>query len=227
MKVVEIIKSVRLSMDEEPQGSAEYSAASAGDSPSLDNIIKQKLGDAMRWVSIYAPIEQLSGGGGDSSSGVSILKDLSGELDASGRVRLGKDFVRLVRVRCSDWHRSVMGDSLIREDSDEYLQLSDSYAGATADRPQAVVIEKAEKEVEVWPHTQGNNYEITELVLPPASVYTDITPETDINIPPMVRTSYLYYLTFLVLSAYSDPRADRMLEIAKMNLGLDDDHQRV
>ena len=38
-------------------------------------------------------------------------------------------------------------------------------------------------------------------------------------IPPRVKTAFIYYLAFLVLSAYEDSRAKNMFEIAKMNIG--------
>ena len=42
--------------------------------------------------------------------------------------------MRVVRVKGTGWHRAILGDSLIKEDSDEYLQLrDDSGAEATAD----------------------------------------------------------------------------------------------
>jgi hypothetical protein len=120
-----------------------------------------------------------------------------------------------------------MGDSLLKEDSEEYIQLMDSYgAEATNDRPQAALIETAEKKVEVWPHAAGAKYDLTKLVMPSAQDLDDATDTTDVGIPPLLRTSFLYYLAFLVLSAYEDSRAPRMLEIAKMNLGVTEDKQR-
>lgn len=47
-----------------------------------------------------------------------------------------------------------------------------------------------------------------------------LNSNTDIAVPQLMRPALFYYLAFLTLSAYEDPRAARMLDIAKMNLGL-------
>lgn len=225
VSVQNICRAVRQCFDEEAQNEAGFDVAAADDSSLMDNIIKAKLGDALRWICLYAPAEQLSGGG-SSNTGVNIIEDVTNQtVPSNGRIALGTNFIRLIRVRCSNWHRAIMGDTLLSEDSEEYLQLfNPDGAMATADRPQAALIESAEKQVEVWPHEPGSRYDLTKLVMPSS---TDLENATEVNIPTLLRTSFIYYLAFLVLSAYEDTRAARMLEIAKMNLGLTDDRQRV
>ena len=228
MTVQNIYRAVRLCYDEEAQNVANFANATAGDMALMNNIIKAKLGDALRWVCLYAPAEQLSGGGSGGTGSINIIVDVTQQdVPTDGRIALGTNFIRLIRVRCSNWHRAIMGESLLKEDSDEYLQLMDSNgAEATVDRPQAALIETAEKKVEVWPHAAGAKYDLTKLVMPSTTELDNVTDSTDIAIPPLLKSSFLYYLAFLVLSAYQDSRAARMLEIAKMNLGLTDDKQR-
>ena len=229
MTVQNIYQAVRWCYDEEAQNVANFANATAGDMALMNNIIKAKLGDALRWVCLYAPAEQLSGGGSGGTGSINIVVDDSGTLaaDTDGRIDLGANFIRLIRVRSTGWHRAIMGESLLKEDSEEYLQLMDSYgAQATADRPQAALIETATKAVEIWPHAEDDEWELTKLVMPSTTDLDNATESTDVAIPPLLKTSFLYYLAFLVLSAYQDSRAARMLEIAKMNLGLTDDKQR-
>ena len=127
-----------------------------------------------------------------------------------------KGFIKLVRIRMQDWHRAIKEP--ISEDSEEYLQLyDDNGAKATADRPQAAIIDKATKEVEVWPLTSGKTASLTYVADVSSSIDTS-TDDKDVNLPPKVKTAFIYYLAFLVLSAYEDSRAVRMLEIAKMNI---------
>jgi hypothetical protein len=228
MTVQNIYRAVRWCYDEEALNGADFPSASAGDNVLMNHIIKAKLGDALRWICLYAPAEQLSGGSDGQTGGINIIVDETNQnVPSDGKISLGTSFVRLIRVRCSNWHRAIMGDSLLKEDSAEYIQLMDSYgAEATNDRPQAALIETAEKKVEVWPHVAGAKYDLTKLVMPSAQDLDDATDTTDVGIPPLLRTSFLYYLAFLVLSAYEDSRAPRMLEIAKMNLGVTEDKQR-
>lgn len=234
MEIRDIYQAVRLCFDEGAENGSSLSeeavAALGSDSEAMNEIIENKLSDALRWVCLYAPAEQLSGGGSGESGTIDIIEDSSGDVPSDGRISLGGNFIRLIRIRCSDWQRAVMGDSLLKEDSEEYLQLSDPYgAEATSDRPQAALIETREKQVEVWPHGSEATYELTKLVMPTSETIRQTlqqSGEVQVSVPPLLEGSFVYYLAFLVLSAYADPRATRMLEIAKMNLGLTDDKQR-
>ena len=140
------------------------------------------------------------------------------------------DFIKLARVRVNGWHRAIK--TPIEEDSEEYLQLYDANgAAATADRPQAAIIDKAIKVLEVWP--TGSSAEYTYVAATEAKSFDVTTGEvghevttTHYPLPPRAKTAFIYYLAFLVLSAYADSRAPRMLEIAKMNLGFTDNKQR-
>lgn len=227
MTVSEIYKRVRWCFDEEALNVSNLADVSGGDNDLMNNIIKDKIGAALRWICLYAPAEQLSGGG-DDDGGIDIVVDDSGSVPSNGKIGLGKNFIRLVRVRCSGWHRAVMGESLIREDSDEYLQLSDEYgAEATVDRPQAAIIASAEKKVQVWPHGTGETYELTKLVMPSNADLGSLTDSSSVGVPGLLEAAFIYYLAFLTLSAYADGRAARMLEIARMSLGQTEDRQRV
>lgn len=224
MKVQDIYKQVRWCFDEEAlNGSLLASAVSGSDDNTLmNNIIKSKIGDALRWVCLYAPSNQLSGVSSPISGSIGIVVDETNQTpDSSGRFSMGEGFIRLVRIRGTNWHRAIMGDSLLREDSDEYLQLMDGYgATATADRPQAALIDTAIKSIEVHPHT--GTFDITKIVIPSASAIAGLTANSEIDIPPILLSSFIYYLAFLTLSAYGDGRAQTMLSIAKINLGLED-----
>lgn len=220
MKVGDIIKAVRWCYDEEQMNSADFDIASANDNALMDNIIKSKIGDAVRWISLYCPAELL--GDSDTAGQVTgIMADASLSPTAvsgttGGVVTLPSDFIKLVRIRVTGWHRAVK--TPISEDSDEYLQLRDQNgATATEDRPQAVMIEKATRQIEVWP--TGTTAEVTYITEPNSTVTSATADSIDVPLPPMAKTAFIYYLAFLTLSSYEDSRAARMLEIAKMNTG--------
>jgi len=240
MTVGEIIQAVRWCYDEEQMDSADFGNASANDNTLMDNIIKSKIGDAVRWICLYAPAELLGGSDETTTEGgqtvpvpTGILVDMpgSGTLTPTsitgttgGYVELPADFIRLARVRVSDWHRAVKEP--LAEDSEEYLQLYDpNGAAATADRPQAAIVDKSVKVLEVWPMGTGKTVEYTYVAATEGETFTTGTgSEQDpyvlhYALPPRVKTAFIYYLAFLVLSAYEDSRSARMLEIAKMNIG--------
>lgn len=227
MTVEDICKQVRWCIDEEAINGSDLAAAmdSGNDTTLMNNLIKAKINDALRWVCLYSPAEQLSGGVDGDTNGINILVDETNISPNNGRIKMGKGFIRLVRIKGTDWHRAVMGESLLKEDSEEYLQLNDSNgAEATVDRPQAALIEKTEKEIEVWPKT--GTFELTKLMMPSYETLSSISDSTVVNLPALLVSSYIYYLAYLVLIAYGDQRADSMLVVAKQHLGLTDDRQR-
>lgn len=227
MTVGEIIKAVRFCYDEEALNGANFGNASSNDNTLMDNIIKSKIGDALRWICLYAPAELLNGTDSATSVATGILVDKTGVSPTGitdttgGKIQLdatnNPGFIKIVRVRMEDWHRAIKEP--ISEDSDEYLQLYDTNgAAATVDRPQAAIIDKAVKEIEVWPFTSGKTASYTYVADPGTTISSTSALTDTLNLPPKAKTAFIYYLAFLVLSAYEDSRAVRMLEIAKMNV---------
>lgn len=242
MTVQNIYKAVRWCYDEEALGAANFAGASDDDYTLMNNIIKAHIGDALRWICLYAPAEILSGSDEEEDTGIVVEDELTpsttitdtdaGVADGAPdsvtyqRFALPANFLRLVRVREAKWHRAVTIP--VEEDSDEYLQLHDpNGAYATTDRPQAAIINKKRKVLEIWPCPNTNPSVEFTCIVTPLSVNTAGDEETtSVAVPPLAKSAFIYYLAFLTLSAYEDSRAVRMLEIAKMNLGLTDDKQR-
>lgn len=228
MTVENIIKAVRFCYDEEALNAANFGDASSNDNTLMDNIIKSKIGDALRWVCLYAPAELLTGKDGDSATTIVADKtpDTVNNIPSSGdsiggSFSVENDFLRLIRVRGNDWHRAVM--TPIEEDSEEYLQLYDTNgAAATKDRPQAAIIYSATKKIEVYPKPTTVTYTYVKDPLATGTDYSTTAP----SIPTKAQGAFIYYLAFLVLSAYEDSRAPRMLEIAKMNISRTDNVQK-
>ena len=235
MSIEDIISAVRYCIDEQATNTTAFGNASANDNTYMDNIIKNKIPDALRWICLYAPAEFLSGTDESITTGsgteqdptvttpvaTGILVDetptpMPAYTNKAGKITLSSSFIKLARVRVADWQRAVKVP--LSEDSEEYLQLMDSNgATATYDRPQAVMIDKATKQMELWPWASGKTVELTYVAsVDPVGIGT---PVTKYALPPLAKPAFIYYLAYLLLSAYNDSRADRMLAIAKNNLG--------
>ena len=242
MKVGDIVKAVRWCIDEEAVNAAEIADVSAYDFDGgvhtdeglMNNIIRNKIPAALRWVCLYAPAEQLSGGssssggGGGSSATVDIIQEDVNQTAAENTITPTKTLIRVIRVRGTGWHRAILGDSILKEDSDEYLQLYDENgATATKDRPQAALVNTKKKKVEVWPVEAGDMFTLTYVTAISDSDLGDLTKDTtDVGIPAQVETSFIYYLAYLLLTAYGDARAKGMFDVATLNLGRSEDRQR-
>ena len=239
MTVGNIIKAVRWCIDEEAVNAANIEDVSAYDFDGgthtdlglMNNIIRNKIPAALRWVCLYAPAEQLSGvsgsgsGSGSSSNVIDIIHEDS--LTATNNVLTPTEtLVRVVRVKGTGWHRAILGDSLIKEDSDEYLQVHDTNgAEATVDRPQASLMNTKTKKVEVWPGT--GTFTLTYIKALSTSDLGNLNNDsTEVGIPTQVETSFIYYLAYLLLTAYGDARAKGMYDVATLNLGRTEDKQR-
>ena len=227
MSIDDIISAVRFCIDEEATNGASFANAASGDDTRMNNIIKNKIGDALRWVCLYAPAELL--GGSDESVSTGILVDESPTPTAAydnkaGKITLSENFIKLSRVRVSDWHRAVKTPLL--EDSDEYLQVHDTNgAEATVDRPQASLMNTKTKKVEVWPGT--GTFTLTYIKALSTSDLGNLNNDsTEVGIPTQVETSFIYYLAYLLLTAYGDARAKSMFDVATLNLGRTEDKQR-
>ena len=240
MTVGQIIKSVRWCIDEEAVNAAGIADVSAFDFDGgthtdmgmMNNIIRYKIPAALRWVCLYAPAEQLSGssssssGSGSSSNSIDIIHEDS-NISATGNVLTPSEtLIRVIRVKGTGWHRAILGDSLIKEDSDEYLQVHDTNgAEATEDRPQASLMNTKAKKVEVWPGS--GTFTLTYIkALSSSDIQNLDQDDTEIGIPSQVETSFIYYLAYLLCSAYGDARSKNMFDIATLNLGRSEDKQR-
>ena len=240
MTVGNIIKAVRWCIDEEALNVAGIADVSAYDFDSgthtdeglMNNIIRYKIPAALRWVCLYAPAEQLSGvasgGGGGGSVTIDIIQEDASLSANNNMLTPTKTLIRVVRVKGTGWHRAILGDSLIKEDSDEYLAVKDTNgAQATKDRPQASLVNTKAKKVEVFPAESGDTFSLTYITTISASELQNLNVDsTEIGVPAQVETSFIYYLAYLLLTAYGDERAKSMFDVAMLNLGKTEDKQR-
>lgn len=222
MTVAEIIKRVRWCIDEETVNLAELNLDGADDNDDtyMDNIIKAKIDDALRWCLLYAPVEMLTQSSEWATSGIIVSEPTfaSTESGTPAVIQLTPGFTRLIRVRMKNWSRAVRVP--IEEDSDEYLALTDTTARATSDRPVAALIRSNPMRLELWPGGNTEGCEITYIQSPQYVIGADVLDNDNISIPSPLRPAFIYYIAFLVCSAYRESAATTMLEIAKMHIGL-------
>ncbi len=206
MTVSEIIKQVRWCVDEE-SGYQDY------EDTYFDNIIKSKIGVALRWCAMFADVSLLNDGTKNS-----LTKDVVITCSAETKhFDLPSDVLRITRVRVSNWHKAVM--SFIAEDSSEYLLQSDETGKGTYDRPVAALIATTPTRIELYPAAPvGATISYSVIYWP--SIDTSTTT-SDVPIPSKLEGAFIYYLAFLVMTAHCDmTKANAMLAIAKQHLSL-------
>lgn len=229
MTVTEIIKAVRWCIDEESDNNSSMAdVIDEKDDSYMDNIIKSNISCALRWVCVTAPSSLLLDSSAYASNPTSSLvktytfKSGDSGYDTTWNSSLGigkitissANWIRPLRIRGDDWYKAIM--TPVEEDSEEELAMFDTCTMGTKDRPQAAIIRGSSLGLLVQP--SSNTIEVTVICSP--SVSSTIAGDADISIPESVTSSFLYYLAFLLLSAYDDTRANQMYAIALQQLGI-------
>lgn len=230
MTVDEIIKQVRWCIDEESCNSSNLAdVIDEKDDSYMDNIIRAKIPDALDWVSINAPSSFFSVG---SSATTDMIKEYgTSSTDENKKVGYVKNWnsnenigcisfpadsdgiLRLVRLRGSDWHKAILKP--FEEDSEEALMMFDDTACGTKDRPMAVIVRSNPTSILVQPPSSSFSVTFVKSV----SETKGADGSVSYDIPKSFRSPLVYYLAFLLLSAYDDSKATIMYNIALQMLG--------
>ena len=224
MTVDEIIKQVRFCIDEESNNTSSLAdVIDEKDDSYMDNIIKAKIPDALHWIAVTAT----------SSAVLSNSKETSKKADSSTtstdmevKAFEGSDTIGIVempsnisvfninRVRATGWHKAVVP---VEDTSDDALLMFDETAMGTIDRPQAAIMRTTPLKLLVQPKAAT----ITVSYVGVPTVISKDNDETEsVDISDNFKSSLIYYLAFLLLSAYDDSKANQMYNIALQMLGV-------
>lgn len=223
MKVDEIIKQVRWCIDEETSGTSYI--ADDKDDVYMENIIRAKIPDALHWIAITASASSVL------SSSSSTQKNASSDVASTTATMTVTSFddhedigvitmpssvsvFNINRVRGKGWHKAVVP---VEDTSDEALMMFDETSKGTIDRPQAAIMRVKPLQVLVQPMPSDGIVSVSYVGVP-----TDITKGNEgdsVEISDNFRGAFIYYLAFLLLSAYDDSKANQMYSIALQQLG--------
>lgn len=214
MDVEDIIKQVRWCIDEESNNTS--AITDEKDDLYMDNIIKSKINDALHWIaitaassSVFAESEKTS----DTSSKISVK-----DYDATKNIGIitmdeNTEIISISRVRGNDWFKAVIP---VEDTDNEAYMMFDESAMGTADRPQAAIMRENPIKILLQPKP-------TEVVVSFVGVPKNVnisSETTDVAIPDKLKNAFIYYLAFLLLSAYNDNKATHMYTIAMQQLGV-------
>lgn len=225
MKVDEIIKQVRWCIDEETSGTAYLTDNK--DDVYMENIIRAKIPDALHWIAITASAssvlssssstEKNASSDAASTTATMTVTSFDGHEDI-GVITMPSSVsvFNINRVRGKGWHKAVVP---VEDTSDEALMMFDDTSKGTVDRPQAAIMRVKPLQVLVQPMPSDGTVSVSYVGVP-----TDITKgggeEGDsVEISDNFRGAFIYYIAFLLLSAYDDSKANQMYSIALQQLG--------
>lgn len=213
MTVSEIIKQVRWCIDEESNNTSDLT--DERDDLYMDNIIRAKINDALHWLAITAASSSVLSDSKLIGTTTSTIKVT--DYDATRNIGVitmdeNTEVINISRVRGDSWYKAV---APIEDTDDEALMMFDDTSMGTVARPQAAIMRETPIRILLQPKT-------TEAVISyvglPKNVNTD--SETEISVPDKLKNAFVYYIAFLLLSAYDDTKASQMYTIALQQLGV-------
>ena len=225
MKVDEIIKQVRWCIDEETSGTSYITDDK--DDVYMENIIRAKIPDALHWIAITASASSVLSSSSstqkNASSDVAYTTATMTVTSFDGHEDIGVitmpssvSVFNINRVRGKGWHKAVIP---VEDTSDEALMMFDDTSKGTVDRPQAAIMRVKPLQVLVQPMPSDGTISVSYVGVP-----TDVTKgsgeeDDSVEISDNFRGAFIYYLAFLLLSAYDDSKANQMYSIALQQLG--------
>mgnify|MGYP000319016248 FL=1 len=214
MSIEEIIKAVRWCIDEESNNTSEI--ADEKDDLYMDNIIKSKINDALHWIAITAassPVLSDSKSIGSTSDTIQVSDFDSNHNIGVINMPSNMEIITINRIRGASWYKAV---APVEDTDEEALMMYDDTAKGTIDRPQAAIMRENPIKILMQPKTSTA---VITYVGVPKSVSTDVST-TDVSIPDKLKNAFIYYIAFLLLSAYDDTKANQMYIIALQQLGV-------
>lgn len=214
MKVEDIIKQVRWCIDEESNNTS--AITDEKDDLYMDNIIKSKINDALHWIAITAASSSVFAESKKTSD--TSLKISVDDYEATKNIGIitmdeNTEIISISRVRGKEWFKAVIP---VEDTDNEAYMMFDESAMGTADRPQAVIMRENPIKILLQPKPTEA---VVSFVGVPKNV--DVSSETtDVAITDKLKNAFIYYLAFLLLSAYNDNKATHMYTIALQQLGV-------
>lgn len=212
MTVDEIIKQVRLCIDEESNNTS--SIADEKDDEYMDHIIQSRIPDALHWIATTATSSSAM-----SSSTTLTVSDFEDTKDI-GIITMsaGVTVFNINRVRAKGWHKAVIPI----EDTDiEEAQMFDDQAKGTVENPMAAIMRVTPLQLLIQPKPTDLQKEATvSYVGVPNGITTSEDGSQSVEISDTFKSSFIYYIAYLLLSAYEDTKATLMYNIALQQLGI-------
>lgn len=216
MTVAEIITQVRLCIDEESNNTS--SISDEKDDEYMDHIIKAKINDALHWLAITA----------SSSPILAEAKKVTGDTTATFKVEAfdeernigvitmpsNTEILNISRVRGNGWQKAAVP---VEDTEDEALMMFDDTARGTVDRPQAAIMRENPIKLLLQPKPE------TEVVVSYVGLPTSVSVSDDttvVTVSDKLKNAFIYYIAFLLLSAYDDSKANQMYTITLQQLGV-------
>lgn len=215
LSVDEIVRDVRLCMDEAADNEAEFLLSA--DQEEMDNLIKSKIADAYRSVHLIANPSLLT----------TTIEHKEVESDEKGVVRVDvpKTYARIVGVTLDGWSRYV--SEFVSNMDKAYAELKNPITTGSKDNPKAALVEKdlERQTLELYSIEKDKSSTCVLSIIPDwgYNIYEEETPGGEeptegaesalYNISRKVYRAVVYYTAGLVFQTYKDAQGDTLMQL--------------
>ena len=208
-KISDIIKSVKIAIDENDSAGINSILVADPDQLQLDELIRSKIVDAVRYIHQVAPSHRIDG----------VTASATATISQSGKVTipLPADFMRIVIFKMTGWTRPITDP--ISDTSPLYAMQHSKYTGIKggSEKPVAAITSVAgQKVLEGFSSPTGDSIE--KLVYLPVPKIEGTSPNETISICNQLLTPVIYQCAGLVAMTYKDELAKSLFEIAQSYL---------
>ena len=202
-RLAEVVKAVRVALDEYPV-SVGLTLGEDPETLELDDIIRQKVEEAVRRVHSAAPAFLLE-------EGHNFGEALHWRGDGSGWTMLPDDFMRLVVFEMSDWERPVW--TAISGTSPEYGRQRSRFKGirGTAQRPVCAIVTRPEGKALEFYSCKTEGAQVVRAVYIP---YPKVDADGGIDISERCYEAVVYTAAGLTAITYGEhEKGERLIEL--------------
>lgn len=228
MTVSEIIKQVRLCIDEESNNTSSMAEViDEKDDSYMDNIIEAKIPDALHWLAVTAASSSVLSSSSSTTessttdSSTTELKVKAFENSATiGVITMPSNIsvFNINRVRGYGWYKAVVP---VEDTSDEACYMYDTNAMGTADRPLAAIMRVSPLQILIQPIPSNKVVTVSYVGIPTGTTKDSESGTESVELSDTFKSAFIYYIAFLLLSAYDDSsKASQMYSIALQQLGV-------
>lgn len=208
VRAEKMVKDVKVAIDQNRSSDA-LLATDDIDTLSLDEVILEKLVDAVRLVEMEAPHSLLEAG----HDFVDDKKlDFHIDEDGKGFIVLPQDFMRLLAFRMSDWRRTIF--EAIDETDPKYAQQSSKWKGIRGcpEKPVVAIVSRSEGKVLEFYSCNDATATVAQSSYIP---YPTIDENGGIDVSEHCYRAAVYRAASLSLASIGDQLSNTMLEISK------------
>lgn len=220
MTAEEIVKRVRLALDEQSQAGTDLTDITE-DEASLTRIILDKISYALTFILENAPVDKLDNDSLTVLTATQIQNLFAITTDMVGILKLPENLLRIVEARLSSWSYFPVPE---HDATPTALMQQDEYARGSWDRPVNIFTHiGTDRVLEMYSaKTNSDTLNFSYIEKPDVSYVTeDNMNVTNVSVPVKLEAALVYQVAALTMVAFREEVAQTLFSIARSYMGIE------